>query len=497
MMANRTNKRKQAVPGGKFNTAAAILCAVVLVLLIIYLIGAIYFRNHYYPRTTIGSLDAGGQTAEYVARKLDSSIQDYSLTIQDINKDKYTVGGSDIGYTFDTSKEASSVQAIMQSQSAWGWPVSLFRDSSYKLTCTWDESALEKRLSDLLDASAEPVDASISFKEGSYKETKAVYGIKRDDMLSAITDALEAQKTSLTFGKKYYTAPAVLDDDPEIKEMKDQIKQYQQAVITYKIDGLDEKLDADQILALLSVNDSDHKVVVNDEAVKKYVQDLAKKVNTYADVRTFHTQLGDDIQLGGGTYGWVINRAKEVEEIKKDLEAGKPVEREPIWEQTAAGPVGDDIGNSYIEVDYTNQHLYVILNGQRTYESDIVSGNVTKGNGSPDGFYKINYKESPATLVGEDYSSPVTYFNVFAYNVGFHDASWRSTFGGNIYLSSGSHGCINLPLEAAKYIYDNVPVDTPVVCYYRTPVQLTSHNCQVSNAYSYVKTDTTATKTAQ
>ena len=123
-------------------------------------------------------------------------------------------------------------------------------------------------------------------------------------------------------------------------------------------------------------------------------------------------------------------------------------------------------------------------------ESDIVSGNLSNSNGSVDGVYKIVYKERNATLVGENYSTPVNYFMPFAYNIGFHDAGWRSSFGGDIYKTSGSHGCINMPPEAAQKLYEIVEKGTPVVAYYREPVVLTNNAAKMSNAYSYVAPDT-------
>jgi lipoprotein-anchoring transpeptidase ErfK/SrfK len=79
----------------------------------------------------------------------------------------------------------------------------------------------------------------------------------------------------------------------------------------------------------------------------------------------------------------------------------------------------------------------------------------------------------------------VDYFIQFSYNVGIHDASWRSTFGGEIYKTSGSHGCINVPLKKAKKIFDNIEAGTPVVAYYRDDVTLTAYNNRIDNAYSY------------
>ena len=75
-------------------------------------------------------------------------------------------------------------------------------------------------------------------------------------------------------------------------------------------------------------------------------------------------------------------------------------------------------------------------------------------------------KEEDATLVGEDYKTPVDYWMPFYGGVGIHDAdSWRSTYGGDIYMWSGSHGCINTPTAQAAIIYQNIEVGTPIICY--------------------------------
>ena len=69
-------------------------------------------------------------------------------------------------------------------------------------------------------------------------------------------------------------------------------------------------------------------------------------------------------------------------------------------------------------------------------------------------------------MVGENYSSPVKYWMPFVGNVGFHSASWRNSFGGSIYINSGSHGCVNLPESAAQKLYSLVETGDPVVTYY-------------------------------
>jgi hypothetical protein len=54
----------------------------------------------------------------------------------------------------------------------------------------------------------------------------------------------------------------------------------------------------------------------------------------------------------------------------------------------------------------------------------------------------------------------------FTGNVGIHDADgWRSSYGGEIYKTNGSHGCVNTPYEAAKTIFETISVGTAVVVY--------------------------------
>ena len=63
-----------------------------------------------------------------------------------------------------------------------------------------------------------------------------------------------------------------------------------------------------------------------------------------------------------------------------------------------------------------------------------------------------------------DYKSKVKYWMPFNGNlIGLHDASWRTKFGGSIYKSDGSHGCVNLPSGKAADLYDLIRVGD-VVC---------------------------------
>ena len=159
--------------------------------------------------------------------------------------------------------------------------------------------------------------------------------------------------------------------------------------------------------------------------------------------------------------------SRKIQKILEDIKSGTNETREPMYSQTAKSRDVNDIGNSYVEIDLTKQHVWVYNDGVMVADSDCVSGNMSLNYGTPAGVYQITYKERNATLIGQGYNSQVSYWMPFNGNVGLHDAEWRyGQFGGNIYLTNGSHGCVNLPPENAAIIFEKVEKAMPVVCYY-------------------------------
>ena len=118
-----------------------------------------------------------------------------------------------------------------------------------------------------------------------------------------------------------------------------------------------------------------------------------------------------------------------------------------MYAQTAESRNKDDIGNTYVEISLSGQHIWFYKDGKLIIDSDVVTGNVSAGHTTPPGVFRLNYKERNAVLKGEDYETPVSYWMPFNGGIGLHDATWRTEFGGDIYLTSGSHGCVNAPLE--------------------------------------------------
>ena len=205
---------------------------------------------------------------------------------------------------------------------------------------------------------------------------------------------------------------------------------------------------------------SSHRLTVI--AVAAWVNQLADQYDTIGSFLPFVTSNGETVYPESRTYGWQMDREAETEELYQLLLKGDSAERSPVWLESAAARGENDIGDTYIEIDYTNQRMWYYKDGQLLVETPVVTGNVNAGMASPEGVFCIVGKEEDAVLTGEDYKTPVDYWMPFYEGVGIHDAdTWRTAYGGDIYLWSGSHGCINTPTAQAAVIFQNVEVGHP------------------------------------
>ena len=232
-------------------------------------------------------------------------------------------------------------------------------------------------------------------------------------------------------------------------------------------------VDSAVISEWVKINKKKMKVSFNKDDVKEYIKKLANKYDTKYKAKEFTTADGDTVKVEGGSYGWQINQDAEYEQLTKDIKKAQVVSREPKYTSKAASHGGAGVGSTYAEVDLTDQHMYFIKDGKVVLETDIVTGNPNKGNATPQGVYTLSYKTRNATLRGEkkangeySYETPVKYWMPFNGGIGFHDATWQPTFGGDRYKSHGSHGCVNMPEEKAAELYGLISAGIPVVCHF-------------------------------
>ncbi len=129
-------------------------------------------------------------------------------------------------------------------------------------------------------------------------------------------------------------------------------------------------------------------------------------------------------------------------------------------ELTVAG-AAPNTGMTYIDVSIDNQMLSYYVNGVPVLVTPCVTG--SPGRGTPRGVFSINSCVPGKYLNGPSWHVWVDRWMRFCGNCGIHDAKWRKSFGGNIYKTNGSHGCVNIPHDQAVQLYSMVGIGTPVI----------------------------------
>ncbi len=454
----------------KIHTIPMIIVIIICVICIIYMTGAVYFSRHFFPGTVINEQKAGSRSAAAMKKKLTADIQGHNLTLIEREKKREVIEAEEIGISLDY-KNLVYRAVVLQNQ--WKWPAEIWKKHEIHLEpdLTYNEKLLEERINSLAvmnpDENIAPKDAKIVLKDDKFYIVRERKGneLKKKTFKEKVKACVEKSEPVLDLEKeKCYKSPKYSADDKKVREALKTARQYAAASILYELDGTRLALDDTEINEWIVIDD-DMKVSLSKNKIKQYVAKLAREYNTVGRPINFVSHSGESMLIGGGTFGYEIDEEEEVKQIEENIKKGENVTRKPVYAHEPPSMSLTGYWNTYVEINISQQHMWMIKDGQEIVSTAIVTGDVTEGNGTPTGAYYIFYKERNATLKGQGYASPVSYWAAFNDNVGIHDASWRKSYGGTIYRGNGSHGCINTPYSNAKTIWENVELGTPVFVY--------------------------------
>lgn len=454
-----------------------IILAVVLVLLAavggVYIGIGSYYGDHFFEHTSVNGLDISDLTVSEAEALVADQVEDYQVTVHTKEGTAEVIQGEDIGYRFVSGGE---IQGFLDQQNVLAWlPHYLGAGNSWEMeaSVTVDEKLLRKAVDQLSCMQEEhvtkPEDAHLEQQEGTYVVIPETEGNELDGekVYEALKAAVDQNETSVDLAAlDCYKKPTVYASDKKLQAEVAVRNRYSSITVTYQMGGgVTEVLDSATIAGWFSL-DQDLNPSIDREQVAAWVAQLADRYDTIGTWPAFVTSNGGTVWPEARTYGWQMDRESETEELYQMLLAGESGERQPVWLETAWSRGENDIGDTYVEIDYTNQRMWFYKNGVLLVETPVVTGNVSQGMSSPEGIFCLVGKERDAVLKGEGYETPVSYWMPFYGGVGIHDADfWRSTYGGTIYQYGGSHGCINTPTANAAVIFENIEVGTPIVCY--------------------------------
>lgn len=441
------------------------------ILLIIYLSTSLYFMKRFYFGTKINGVSVTGKTTEDIEADILAESEAYILKLKQRGNIEENINGSDIEYKYNLENK---IEDLKDNQSAFGWIYGVFNTSDYKLEkkVSYNDELLKKKFRSLNcfknDNVIKPESAKIEYENKEYVIKDEVQGnkVNKDILYKKVKEALNNKVDEINLEEiECYEKPKYTVASKEVVNAKNTLDKYIGSVITHKFGDNKEVLNGDSIHNWLDI-DKNFKVSINEEKAREYVNSLSIKYDTYGATRNFKTSIGTTVNVSGGDYGWLINYSEETEALINAIKDGKKEERQPIYAQTAVAYGANDFGNTYVEINLTTQHIWFYNDGVLITEGPMVSGNADSKHATPPGIYSLTYKEKNATLRGENYAAPVSYWMPFNGDIGIHDATWRSKFGGQIYITDGSHGCINTPYDVASKIFEYITQGTPVICYF-------------------------------
>ena len=479
-MSRRGRRKKKDKNKSKKAKKAALIAvgSVAGVLLAVYIGFAMYFNSHFMFFTEINGTDCSMKSVDQVEDEMKKKVGDYTLTLKESGGGTETIVGSDISIQY---VPGGKLDEIVKEQNGFLWPKSLWDHPKIEteIGVQYDEAALGASIAALgcmnPEAQTPSVDAHPEFQEGQFVVAPEVVGtqINSEVFNAKVAEAINGFQPTLDLSETgCYALPRFVSDSPEVTAAAAAMNSYLGANITYDFNPNTEVVDSSVISQWVRV-DGEMNVTFDEEAVRGYIQTLADKYNTKGVPRPFTTASGNVVTVEGGGFGWRIDQEAEFGALLTNIQNAETVTREPNYSSRGISHGGTDVGSTYAEVDLTNQRMYFIKDGQVVLQSDCVTGNPNKGHATPQGYYSLAWKQKNRTLRGEkqpdgtyEYETPVAFWMPFNGGIGFHDATWQSSFGGRRYQTHGSHGCVNLPYSIAQQLYDLMYDGVPVICHY-------------------------------
>lgn len=474
-----TEQHKKRKKKNNHKVLKGILISIVILLVVAVaaycVFGLIVYNNKFLPKTTVEGISCEGMDSATYISELSSKVDEYSLDIKKAGQIVDSIKSEDVNINL-TDDINDRIDLVINGQNRLLWGLGYIKEpEEIKLESyvTVDDETYETFIVESegynLPTTVENKNQSVEFVDGKFKVGDPIYGdeIDKDAYKAAVKENLLALNKEMELNDSYcYTKPTEMENVEKFEEACEKTN----SMLNYggfsiKCDGIDSDL-AKEIAEASVVIDDNFNVTFNQETINNAVSKVAAKYNTIGITRKFKTSHGTIVDVEGGDYGCKFSTKNLAVNAGKALLNGEKVDLTLDYTQNVLDPNVEGIGNTYVEVDLTNQYAFVYIDGKLVVETAVVTGLAGTSRATPQGTYMLKNKMKNVTLVGDNYRTPVSYWMPFNGGIGLHDATWQPRFGGELYRTRGSHGCVNLPLKKAGDIYDAVIVKMPVVCYY-------------------------------
>lgn len=442
-----------------------------------------YYRNHFPVNTWINGVYCTGKTIEQVNEELANATEASSML--------YVVDADGISWEIEMDAAGirpdytAALKNYLRKRTLFDWLINLQNPITGEIVAgkySVEEEMLRGCFSALPFVKEErekPDSVEVCYGEEGFTFQDGNAGrLNEEKAYACLKGCLEKGITTVELGECYEVLPDSVADKMQ-REIWRKVCEFtdRSGKILYDMGAEKIALTPDITAGFLEVNgdgcpvlDEAGNIVLNEEAVLAWVDQLAADYNTCDTEREFEATRGDTVTVKYDTYGTKLDVEAEKQyllEALRDGEARTDTEiHTPAYLRQGYVRGLDDIGDTYIEIDMTAQKMYYYAEGELVLETDVVTGDTGRRMGTPQGIDFVYGKERNRTLRGPGYATLVKYWMPVNGGVGIHDAGWRAKFGGEIYKTNGSHGCINTPVDVMSELYDMAEVGTPVIIFY-------------------------------
>lgn len=470
----------------------------VLVGLVVLLVGgmsayAFAFANKALPGTSLAGTSLMGMTRNEVSALVSERAESTEVTFT-VDGTDYTAPLEELGVSIDV--EATVAEVFSYNNSFFRRIAGLFAGHDKTAVYELDEGTLADYLDEV--ASAEEMTASDAKVElnsdgTAFVVVEAVEGMRLDSaqVEALVTQAAKNLTSAAGRVEAVEAAPVVSTADAEA------VAAAANAIVALEVgitDQNDEEIEAEAAdkAAWVSIETNEDGTLadptINEEALQKWVEETAQSTNVEAKngVRNVNSAGKVLSTPTKGSAGYQVNNADSVaQELVEALEAGEPYSgsfeydvTEPTYEQRLIADGAENLaypaapGEKWIDINLTKSTVTAYEGATVVYGPvSVVIG--ASGTETVTGQYKVYLKYETQTMRGTNLdgtpyvSENVPWISYFYLGYALHGAPSRSTFGWEGYnTAGGSHGCVNMPVSAAKWIYDWDEIGTVVVSHY-------------------------------
>ncbi len=446
-----------------------------------------YYGDHALPGTELAGQSVSGLTRAEVRSVVEERFADSKVTFTGLEEDQ-VLPLDKAGVTLDADKTVADV--FQENQGFSSRVGGLFSSNSVAPVLNVDDEATEKLIESFRTSEEqERINGKVKYskKKQAYVASPSKAGAEIDP------DGLRSDLVMGAAKLQPFSVPVnVVQVEPDypteaVQAAADQANTWLSLDVqaTDRESGIRTPDLAERVSWIkFESGDGEYRAVLDEKGVDTWVQAAAAEttVEPVEGVQNVDSN-GDVLSVAvEGADGWTVTNAAAIKKgIVSALSSGEAfygtfdyqVEEHP-WTQRLIADGADKLaypaapGEKWIDINLSKHKVTAYEGAKAVLTAPMVSAAPQYPNAI--GEYSVWAKVPSQTMQGDNhdgtrYSTPnVPWILYYHGGYALHGAYWRSQFGidaGN----GGSHGCINLPVDVAKELYDWANVGTKVVAH--------------------------------